>query len=347
MTVIHALTENAMRTDAEIGELYGMNKGTVAAVRRRMLDAGAIFFANVPAFNKLGCEIIAYHSGKLDPGLPPEVRTNDYIGFVNAAPQVFHGVIGGGNLAMFTVFKDVTEMESFLQNHSKYFSHNRRPSKARLKNVVFPYSLSRGTYITNFAPTVHRYFGLEVPEPSARPLELVDVTEPDLSENEKNTMVEMVSHPEASDRELSAKVKLSRQAVTRIRNKLYGEGYLTRICVPHLYKWGFEIYVIGYSAFNMEMMWDIRLKSEPRELLDMSFFTLDKADEGVVNHMIPKFQEYLDSTENALSWHHQMRVFEEPPSMTPFSLERSTELRTFDFGPALRNLLDGHGSRSR
>jgi hypothetical protein len=89
----------------------------------------------------------------------------------------------------------------------------------------------------------------------------------------------------------------------------------------------------------MEMRWDIRLKSEPSEVRELSFLTLTRADEAIGNFMVPRYQEYVDGLEGALEWYHKMNVFDEPPRMTPFSLERSTELRTFDFLPALENLL--------
>lgn len=333
------MVQDADRTDAEIADTYGMNKGTVASVRRRLLDSGAVSIINVPAFNKLGCELMAFHVGATDPAVPSDTKTNNYIEFCDSTPNVFHGVVGGGHVAFHTVFRDATELESFLQDHSRFFSGARRQSKAKLDTVMFPYQLTRGTYLTNFAPTVHRFFGLDVPVPKARPSTLEEVTEPDLSGNERQTLLELVASPSSPDRQLASKVGLSRQAVTRIRRKLYDEGYLTKVCVPRLYKWGFEIYVVSHARFNMDLRWDIRLKSQPSETSDLPFFALSKADEAVTNHMASKYQEYTDGLENLLAWFHKMKAFDESPRMTVFSLERCTELRAFDFLPAVRNLL--------
>ena len=339
MKVILGLVEDADRTDAEIADVYGMNKGTVAAVRRRLVDSGAVTFVNVPSFNKLGCELMAFHSGAMDPAVEADSKTNNYLEFCDSSPNVFHGVVGGGHVSLHAVFRDVTELETFLQGHNKFFSGTRRPSKAKLDTIMFPYRITRGTYRMNFAPTVHRFFEIDTPAPKARPSTSEEITEPDLSENERNTLLELVASPLSSDRQLASKVGLSRQAVTRIRRVLFEEGYLSKVCVPNLYKWGFELYVVSHAKFSMDMRWDIRIKSQPSETSDLPFFSLSKADEAVTNHMVSRYQEYTNGLENLLAWFHKMKAFDESPRITVFSLERSTELRSFDFLPALRRLL--------
>lgn len=339
MRVILGLTEDANRTDAEVGEKYGMNKGTVASIRRRLIDSGAVYFVNVPSFSKLGCELMAFHVGTTDPAVQADAKTINYIEFCESKPQVFHGMVDGSHVSFHTAFRDATELEMFLQDHNRFFSGARRPSKAKLETAMFPYRLTRGTFSTNFAPTVHRFFEIDVPPPKPRPMTMETVEEPDLSENEAETLIELVASPLSSDRQLASKVGLSRQAVTRIRRMLFDDGYLTRVCIPRLYKWGFEIYAASDSKFTMDLRWDIRLKSQPKDAHNLSFLTLSKADESVSNYMISKYHEYAENLESLMGWFHTMKAFDESPRVTTFSLERSTELRSFDFLPAVRNLL--------
>lgn len=337
--VILGLTEDASRTDAEIADLYGIKKGTVASVRRRLVDAGAISFANVPALNKLGCEMICFHSGSTEPSASSDVKASDYAAFCEIAPQVFHGLIGGASLILFTALRNATEHERFIQSHNKFFTGNRRTSKARLSSALFPFAMTRGVFVPSYAPAVHRYFELDVPPPKPPPIASCDVEEPDLSRTESETLLAMIENPSASDREISSIVKLSRQAITRIRNSLVERGIVTRVCIPKLYKWGFEIYVVAHPKFNMELAWDRRLKSQPRDAMDLSFYTLSKPDESVSNYNLAKFMEYSEQLESMLAWYHKMGAFEDRPELLLFTLERSVELRAFDFGPAVRNLL--------
>ncbi len=341
MKVIFGLTEDANRTDSEIADAYGFKKGTVSSIKRRLLESGAIRYTNVPAFNKLGCEMLGFHAGAADPSERANARMNDYIEFCGQSPQVFEGIMGGGSVALFTAFRDVSDYELFMQNHGQFFTGHRRPSKARLRGTQFPFTLSRGTYVPNFAPIVHSLFQLEVPAPKERLPVACSVESPDLNTTERKAIVAMVEHPMASDREIASETKFSRQAITRIRNRLLDEGFITRVCIPRLYRWGFEICVIAHAQFNMELPWDKRLISQPRKVVSSSFFTLSKPDEGVASFLIPRFSEYSEALESVMVWYHKANAFDEKPDLTLFPLERSVELRTFEYGPAVRNLVLG------
>jgi DNA-binding Lrp family transcriptional regulator len=339
MLVIFGLTENANRTDAEIGDLYGLKKGTVASIRRRLLDSGAITYVNVPAFNRLGCEMVGAHMGSTEPSERSDTRINHYLEFCSKSPQVFQGLMGGSSMVMYTVLRNATEYESFVQTHNKFFASSRHTSKAKLVSTVFPYGLSRGTFLPNFASIVHRHFQLDVPAPKCALPPPVETEPADLSETERLTLVAMVENPRASDRKVSSIVGLSRQAVTRIRNKLLEEAIFAPACIPRLYKWGFEICAVAHARFNMELPWEKRLKSQPRECIDLSFFSLSKADESVANYLLAKYTDYSQQLEGILAWYSKMKAFDEKPEITLFPLERCTELRTFDYGPAVRHLL--------
>jgi DNA-binding Lrp family transcriptional regulator len=339
MLVILGLTEDANRTDAEIADLYDLKKGTVSSVRRRLLDAGAIQYAYVPSFNRLGCEMLGYHYGTTDPAVRSDTKANHYMEFCDRTPQVFFALIGGNSVIMYTALRNATELEAITQRHNLFFTGAKKPSKGKLSSVVFPYSLSRGTFVPQFSTLVHNYFELDVPRPKPQTIESVAIDPADLSATEKSTLVNMVANPAASDREISASVKLSRQAVTRIRNKLSEERILTRICIPRLYRWGFEICAVAHPKFDMEVPWEKRLRNQPKEVVEQTFFTLSKADEAVANYMIPKFTQYSEQLERILEWFHKAKVMDEKIEVTLFSLERSTELRAFDFAQTVKHLL--------
>ena len=346
MLVILGLTEDANRTDGEIADLYDLKKGTVSSVRRRLLDAGAIQHCYVPAFNRLGCEMLGFHLGASDPAIRSDVKANHYLEFCAEAPQVFFGLIGGSSVVLFTALRNITEHESFIQQHNMFFSGARRPSRARLTSVMFPYGLSRGTYVPQFAPLVHNYFELDVPKPKGQLIEMARYDPADMTDTEKKVLISLVADPVASDREIASTVKLSRQAVTRVRNKLTEERILTKICIPRLYRWGFEICAVAHPKFNIEVSWEKRLHNSPKQVTEQTFYSLSKADEAVASYMISKFAEYSEQLENILEWYHKAKVFEDKLDVTLFSLERSTELRNFEFSPVVKHLMSSDSSSS-
>ena len=339
MLVIFAMTEDANRTDAEIADIYGMKKGTVSSVRRRLLDAGAMHCAYVPAFNRLGCEMFGFHYGTTDPAVRSDTKANHYMEFCSRTPKIYHALIGGSSVFFFTALRNATEYESFVQDHNSFFTGPRRASKAKLTHVVFPFALSRITPVPQFAPLVHSFFELDVPLEKRMPIISVRHDPVELSSTDKRTLSAIVGNPSASDREVASMVKLSRQAVTRMRNKYTEEGLLAKICIPRLYRWGFEIYAVVHPRFSRDFGWDKRIKSQPRDVAENSFYILSKADESVANFMVSTFTRYSERLENILGWYHKVKAFEERPEIILFSLDRSTELRTFDYFPAVRELL--------
>jgi DNA-binding Lrp family transcriptional regulator len=339
MKVILGLTEDASRTDAEIADIYDLKKGTVSSVRRRLLDAGAIHYSYVPSFNRLGCEMIGFHCGSSDPAIRSDTKANHYMDFCNRTPQVFFALIGGSSVVMYTALRNATEYETFIQHHNSFFTGTRKASKSKLTSVIFPFNLSRGTYVPQFASLVHNYFQMDVPAPKVQSAKMAKVDPVDLTKIEKSTLVNMVANPSASDREIASTVKLSRQAVTRIRNKFKDEAILKKICIPRLYRWGFEICVVAHPKFNVEVPWDKRMRNEPRQASEMAFYLLSKADEAVANYMISKFTKYSEQLEDTLALYHKSKVLDDKPEILLFSLERSTELRTFDYSQAVRHIL--------
>ncbi len=341
MKVIFSITEDASRTDAEIGDMCGLKKGTVASIRRRLLDAGAISYVKVPAFNRLGCEMLGFHVGTTEPSDRSDTKAAHYLEFCSQSPQIFHGLVGGTSVVFYTALRNATEYEEFVQRHNTFFSGSRRSSRAKLTSAVFPFALSKTVFVPNFAGIVHKHFHLSLPLPDCPIPSSADVEDPDLSDTEKKTLVAMVENPRMSDRQISSLIRLSRQAVTRIRNKLLDEGLMKSACIPRLYKWGFEICAIAHPRFTAEIAWEMRLRSQPRECMDLSFFTLSKVDESVANYLLPKYTDYSEQLEGILAWYHKAKAFDEPPEIALFPLERCTELRTFEYGPAVRHLLLG------
>lgn len=340
--VIMSLVEDATRTDAQIAEQNGMNPGTVATVRRRLLDAGALFFVNIPCFNKLGCEMIAFHEGTLDPAVPFDAKSADYMNFCLSSPQTFDAIIGMKSIIFYSVLRNATELEAYMAHHNRFFSGGNQASRAKVTTVTFPYAATRGTYSLNYAPIVHRFLQLEGREPKPREPESLDVTSLDLNDNERKVLMAIVENPTEPDRATAARIGISRQSVTRIRGKLEEEEYFRHVCVPRLYRWGFEIYSVIHVFFSSDFAYGDRVEREPREPIEYSFFSLIKANEAVANHMISTFQDYSRGLDEGLAWYHKHKAFEADPVITMLSLEHCIELRTHDFAPALRHLLDGN-----
>ncbi len=90
---------------------------------------------------------------------------------------------------------------------------------------------------------------------------VVDMNRTSLSANEKKILYQLVANPHDNDKAISEKVSLGVSTVTKIRNRLIGEGYLIRTNVPSFQKLGSEIFLLGYGEFNPEISMKRKLKA--------------------------------------------------------------------------------------
>ena len=335
--MILALLENGNRTDAEVAELCGMKKGTVASIRRRLVETNAVSFKVVPHLAKIGCEMIGFHRGATNPGLAPHLSS--YMDFTASSPQIFFGAFGANNVVLYTALRDISDYETFKQGHVKFFSGERHNSKAKLSDVIFPCSLTRANWTPQHTHMVYNFFDLDIDPPKIRYPEAAEVETPDFSSSEREVMISVVENPTFSDRAIASIAKISRQAVTKIRNRLFDDGVLSMACLPHFHNWGFEIYFVAHPKFKMWLSWDARIKEEPVEVTSLSFFSLSKADEAIGNYVAPYFKFYTDRSAELADWFHSRGLFDENMETLLFPLERSEYLRNFTYGPAIRSLL--------
>jgi DNA-binding MarR family transcriptional regulator len=104
-----------------------------------------------------------------------------------------------------------------------------------------------------------------------------------LTQNEQVILYHLVAYPDASDREISQKVRLGISTVTKIRNRLLREGYLTAVNIPDVQKIGAEIMTIGYGEFNPNIPIDQKLERS-QEWIDKitgTFLTIGDGNQAI------------------------------------------------------------------
>jgi hypothetical protein len=73
------------------------------------------------------------------------------------------------------------------------------------------------------------------------------MAKPDLSDNEKRTLLGIVKFPTLNDRQLSETIAIKMSTVTAIKNRLKDMGYFMSVRVPKLQNLGAEMLSIAYA----------------------------------------------------------------------------------------------------
>ena len=150
--VILGLTQDANLTDASLARRFSMKESTVSSIRRRLMDSRQIYFANVPSFHKLGCEMFVQLYGSTNPAVPKDVKDVSHLAFLDETPEIFDSVSGEGFIMMSGVFRNFSDYLEALDRYDKHFMGVRTAEKADLRSVFFPLETSKLRNPTTLPP---------------------------------------------------------------------------------------------------------------------------------------------------------------------------------------------------
>ena len=345
--VIYGLTQDAQLTDSSLARRFGMKESTVSSIRRRLMDSRNIYFANVPSFHNLGCELIVQLYGSTNPAVPKEVKDAAHLTFMDSTPEIFDSVSGEGFIMMSGIFRDFSDYITALDRYDRHFASVRAAERAELQSVFFPLAISKVRYSYNFAPGLHRIFGLDVPKPQPKRPEHFDVKDVELSVIEKRTLVNISEYPHATDAQIASLVGKSRQTVTNIRKRLERKGMFTRVCIPLLLTWNIDLIAFVHLRFKPGLDSEARDSLSQGDWVDLSWYTLERESEAYTSYMFKDYRDYVAEMQRMLTPLVESGVLREDPTISLISTAAAKELRDCHFASMVRKSVGLGGDDTR
>jgi len=345
--VIYGLAQDAQLTDSSLARRFGMKESTVSSIRRRLMDSRNIYFANVPSFHNMGCELIVQLYGSSNPAVPKEVKDTSHLTFLDSTPEVFDSVSGEGFIMMSGVFKSFSDYITALDRYDRHFIGLRAAERADLKSVFFPLAISKVCYSYNFAPGLHRIFGLDVPRPEPKRPEHFDVENIELSLMEKRTLVNLAEYPHATDAQVASLIGKSRQTVTNIRKRLERKGMFTRVCIPLLLTWNIDLIAFVHLRFRPDLDYEARESLSCGDWVDLSWYTLERESEAYTTYMFKDYKDYISEMQRMLKPLVESDVLRGDPNIYLISTAAAKELRDCNYAPMVRKFLGLGGDDTR
>jgi DNA-binding Lrp family transcriptional regulator len=334
--VIYGLVQDAQLTDSSLARRFGMKESTVSSIRRRLMDSRNIYFANVPSFEKLGCELFVQIYGSTNPAVPKDVKDMSHLGFLDETPEVFDSVSGESFIMMSGVFRSFSDYLAALDRYDRHFMGVRAAEKADLKSVFFPFAISKFCYSYNFAPGLHRIFNLDLPKPDPRRPESYTVETVDLSLMEKRTLVNLAEYPHATDAQIAQVIGKSRQTVTNIRKRLGRKGMFTRVCIPLLFTWNIDLIAYVHMRFRPDLEARTRSALSKEDWIDLSWYTLERDAETYTTYMFKDYKDYVNEMQRMMKPLLESDVLRGDPHISLVSTAAAKELRDCHYSPMVR-----------
>jgi len=339
MLVIYWLMRDANLTDAALARRSGMKESTASSIRRRLMDSRHIYFTNTPAFHKLGCTVFVQLYGSTNPAVPKDVKDSAHLRFLDRTPEIFDSASGEGFIMMSGVYRNFSDYLLSIDRYERCFSDIQSSEKADLRAAFFPLEISHVCYTYNFAPALHRIFGMDAPRPEPNlPLKL-DVHTTELSLVEKRTLVNLVEYPHASDAQLGHLMGRSRQTVTNVRKRLERKGLYKRVCIIPLVLWNIDLIAYVHLRFKSDIDPDVRRELSCGDWINLSWYTLERESEAHATYMFKDYRDYLSEMQRMMKPLIDADVLKGDPVISLVSTAAAKELRDGHYGALLRKIL--------
>jgi len=339
MLVIYQLMQDATLTDAALARRSSMKESTVSSIRRRLMDSRHIYFSNVPAFHKLGCTLFVELYGSTNPAVPKDVKDSAHLRFLDQTPEVFDSASGEGFIMMSGAFRSFSDYLLALDRYERSFSGVRSAERADLRPAFFPLEISEMCYVYNFAPPLHRIFGIDVPPPEPNLPERYETECVELSLVEKRTLVNLAEYPHATDAQIAQLMGRSRQTVTNVRKRLERKGLFKRVCIIPLVLWNIDLIAYVHLKFKPDIDPEVRRELSSEDWINLSWYTLERQSEAHTTYMFKDYKDYLAEMQRMLKPLVEADVLRGDPHISLVSTAAAKELRDGHYGPLLRKLL--------
>lgn len=335
--VLHGLIRGPTKNDRELSESLDIKVSTVTAIRRRLRRADYFLTRRIPMMNRLGWEILAAGYGRLSPtrGAAATARLRDLMG--DRFPTVFHLADAPDHFLFLAVAQDYTAFARDLED-LRYAMHKAGIlDEAPLQTAVLPVGLTVIGNFFDFGQVLAIAFGMEERVPLR--LEPEKVGDIELTRKETDVLVGLVRFPELADKAVAAKIKASRQAVSKMRREFEAIGLLRTAHLPNIRALGFELYGSVFSRFAPGATVAARRDGIERVLRSTpNFFHAASNSDAILLGAVRSYEHFSSLRATLSKYYADKGFFSGEPTIHLGLVSMTEVLRNCDFSPLVQSL---------
>lgn len=344
--VLYGLVRHPVLNDRELSELLSVKVSTVTAIRRRLRRADYFVTRRIPMMNRLGWELLVGGHARLDLTQGPQVLPRLREALRERMPSLFHVAASADSLSFLAFARDYTGARAEVNELRLALDHAKLLGDGDVHMSAFPMSLSAIPTFFDYSHTLALAFDIE--DRMSTRLEHAKVGDVELTRKETEVVKGLVRYPELSDKALAARVKVSRQAVSKMRREFEAEGLLRTARLPNLRLLGFDLYVTAFARFSPASTLKARSDALERLLRAAPTFFLASDDAEAVVIGATRTYEQFSTLRSTLTKQFQERGHLNGDPDVYVGLTSTTEiLRNCEFGPLVQGLTPPEPKSSR
>jgi DNA-binding Lrp family transcriptional regulator len=311
----------------------------VTAIRRRLRRAEYFVTRRLPMMHRLGWEVLAGGHTRIDIAQSPQGVSRLREALKDRLPNLFHVTVSTDHMSFLAAAPNITELRRDTDELRLILDRTKLLGDGDLATIIFPMSLSVVPSFFDYSHALALAFGMDE-RVSFKP-EYSPQGDVDLTRKETEVLKGLVRYPELSDKALAQRVKVSRQAVSKMRREFERQGVLLTVRVPNLKALGFELYVTSFAHFAPTAPVKARTEAIEKLLRLTPTFFFASSDSDAVLHAAARSYEQFSHLRSAIAKYHEERGFLRGDPSTYLALTSNLEiLRNCEFAPLVASLTD-------
>ncbi|MFQ6128081.1 MAG: winged helix-turn-helix transcriptional regulator [Thermoplasmata archaeon] len=336
--VLSGIVRDPRLSDRELSKKLNMKKTTVTAIRRRLERENYLRGVQVPAFEKLGFEMLVVSFGTLSsaPSFDEKIAlTQSILG----RPEFTYVLMDPRQDLLIQISRNYTDaMENIQALEEKY--RERGYLERSFQVVVFPFDLSDILNLFDFYPLLRRMFWSRKSRAYEKPV-LGEMCSTRLRRKEKVVLKGIVENPDLNDVKLAELLGISRMTIGKARRRFANEELLINRKLPNLKNLGIELLVLTYGSFHPRLSEGLKYYVPSLlEIAGTTFFSALNKNEAVGISAFSSYQEYKKQMDIFAQAYREQEIFSQPPTRVLFSLAGARIPKDHEYGPLLAREFD-------
>ncbi len=344
--VLYGLVRHPTLNDRELSELLQVKVSTVTAIRRRLRRADYFTTRRLPMMHRLGWEILVGGRFRLDLTLGPQAIPRLREILKDRFPSIFHVTASSDHLVFLAFARNYTNLRRDVDDLRQSLDRYELLGDGDVHFTALPMTASVLPIFFDYSHALALAFGIE--DRLAMKLEPARGGDVNLTRKETEVLKGLVRYPELSDKALAQRVKVSRQAVSKMRREFEADGLIRTVRLPNLRLLGFDLYVTAFARFSPSSTIRSRQDGVEKLLRVAPIFVVASDDaEGIVIGAAQSYEQFA-ILRSSLTKHFQERGFLSADPEVYVSLTNATEfVRNCDFGPLVQGLIEPETKSAR
>ncbi len=317
----------------DISESTGINYWTLYKTVERLRKQRVFREVNIPNFRMLGYELLVAGYGNLTKRKISELqKLREKKKIDRFSSSIFYGFAESYRGFVLGITKDYTEVKKSLITAERLVKLREMSGKDDINLVLLPLEITNIPILFDYSRLLCRAAGMECSE-----LKGMEPRNPHrrLTRREKVAIVEITRNPNVSLNELSRKLRVTIQTASKIKRRLFEEGWIIPRIIPDLSTLGFEVMVFAHWNLNPEMVDLVNgMNTDYADISNIVFLAYDTL-EGIAIapfETLQKSREIIALFENLGS---RMRVLVGEPKILFLSVQESIGVRDHDYASVL------------